>query len=290
MPAKILITGADGMLAADLVPVLRTKGHDVVACGRAQLDVTNAPQARAVIDAEKPKVVIHCAAYTNVDGAEADPDAAYALNRDGAKNVAEACRDAGAAMCYISTDYVFDGTATRPWLADDPTNPLGVYGKSKLAGEQAVAGTLAQHWIVRTSWLYGRGGKNFVDTMRKLAREKDELAVVDDQHGAPTWTVDLAGALDDLVMTVAYGTYHLTGGGETTWCGLTRKIVELEGLPTRVRSITTAELNRPAPRPAYSMLDNGMLKQANLVPLPAWEDSLARYLALMPGPVRATEA
>jgi dTDP-4-dehydrorhamnose reductase len=282
MPAKILVTGANGMLGTDLVPVLRAQGHDVVALGRDRLDVTNGPQVHAVLAAERPRAVIHCAAYTNVDGAETDPDAAYALNRDGAAHVAEACRDVGAFMAYLSTDYVFDGTAKRPWQPDDPTHPLGVYGKSKLAGELAVSGTLAEHWIVRTSWLYGRGGKNFVDTMRKLAREKEELAVVDDQRGSPTWTVDLAEALGQLVMTEAFGTYHLTGSGDTTWCGFTRKIVELEGLPTRIRPITTAELGRPAPRPAYSVLDHGMLKRANLAPLPAWEQSLARYLALVP--------
>lgn len=282
MPTQILVTGANGMLGTDLVPVLRAQGHTVVALGRDRLDVTNGPQVHAVLAAERPQVVIHCAAYTNVDGAEADPDAAYALNRDGARHVAEACHAVGAAMAFISTDYVFDGTADQPWQPDAPTHPLGVYGQSKLAGELAVASTLAAHWIVRTSWLYGRGGKNFVDTMRKLAREKEELAVVDDQRGSPTWTVDLAEALGQLVMTRAYGTYHLTGSGDTTWCGLTRQIIALEGLPTRVRPITTAELGRPAPRPAYSVLDHGMLKNANLAPLPAWEASLARYLALAP--------
>lgn len=277
MPAKILVTGANGMLGTDLVPVLRAQGHDVVACGRDRLDVGDPAQARAVLEAERPDVVIHCAAYTNVDGAEADPAAAFALNRDAARHVAEACKAVGAAMAYVSTDYVFDGSATSPWKADAPTNPLGVYGTSKRDGERAVAEALPQHWIVRTSWLYGRGGKNFVDTMRKLAREKDELAVVDDQRGSPTWTVDLAEALGKLVAGRAYGTYHVTGAGDTTWCGFTRKIVELEGLATKVRPITTAELGRPAPRPAYSVLDPGPLP-----PLPHWEQSLARYLALVP--------
>ena len=282
MPAKVLVTGAGGMLAADLVPVLRAGMHVVTACGRDQLDVTDPDQALAVIGADKPSVVVHCAAYTNVDGAEADPDAAFRVNRDGAANVAEACRAAGAAMVYVSTDYVFDGTGTRPYRTDDPPRPMGVYGQSKLAGELIVRRTLPAHYVVRTSWLYGHGGKNFVDTMRKLGREKPELAVVDDQVGSPTWTVPLAEAIGSLIQTTRFGIYHATGQGTCTWHGLTRKIMELDGLATPVKPITTAELNRPAPRPAYSVLDNASLVEAGVDLLPRWEDSLARYMALMP--------
>ena len=282
MPAKVLVTGSGGMLAADLVPVLRAGMHEVTACDRAQLDVTDAAQARTVIGAARPSVVVHCAAYTNVDGAEADPEAAFLVNRDGAANVAEACRDAGAAMLYVSTDYVFDGTASRPYRVEDPPHPAGVYGQSKLAGELAVRRTLEAHYIVRTSWLYGHGGKNFVDTMRRLGREKPELAVVDDQVGSPTWTVALAEAISQLITTSRFGLYHAAGAGTCTWCGLTRKILELDGLDTPVRPISTAELGRPAPRPAYSVLDTSALLAAGVRPLPPWEESLARYMALMP--------
>lgn len=282
MPAKVLVTGSGGMLAADLVPVLRAGMHEVTACDRAQLDVTDAAQARAVIGAARPSVVVHCAAYTNVDGAEADPEAAFLVNRDGAANVAEACRDAGAAMLYVSTDYVFDGTASRPYRVEDPPHPAGVYGQSKLAGELAVRRTLEAHYVVRTSWLYGHGGKNFVDTMRRLGREKPELAVVDDQVGSPTWTVALAEAISQLITTSRFGLYHATGAGTCTWYGLTRKILELDGLDTPVRPISTAELGRPAPRPAYSVLDTSALLAAGVKPLPRWEESLARYMALMP--------
>lgn len=282
MPAKVLVTGAGGMLAADLVPVLQAARHEVVACGRERLDVRDAQQARAVLEAERPAVVIHCAAYTNVDGAEADPEAAFLVNRDGARHVAAACRAVGAAMVYVSTDYVFDGTAREPYRVDAPPNPLGVYGKSKLAGELAVREALEAHFIVRTSWLYGRGGKNFVDTMRRLGREKPELAVVDDQLGSPTWTQPLAEAIAHLIATTRYGVYHATGQGSCSWCGLTREIMALEGLATPVRPITTAELGRPAPRPLYSVLDNSALAAAGVPLLPRWEESLARYLALAP--------
>lgn len=282
MPAKVLVTGAGGMLAADLVPVLRAAMHDVVPCGRDRLDVLDAQQARAVLLAERPQVVVHCAAYTNVDGAEADPQGALAVNRDGARHVAEACKAVGAAMVYVSTDYVFDGRARMPYRVDDPPNPLGVYGRSKLEGELAVRKALAEHFIVRTSWLYGHGGKNFVDTMRKLGRERPELAVVDDQVGSPTWTRDLAEAIGDLIETTRYGVYHVTGRGTCSWYGLTRKILELEGLATPVHPITTAELGRPAPRPLYSVLDTSKLEEVGIEPLPRWEDSLARYLALVP--------
>lgn len=282
MPAKVLVTGAGGMLAADLVPVLRSGMHTVTAYGRDALDVTDAAQARAVILKDRPSVVVHCAAYTNVDGAEADPDQAFLINRDGAANVAEACREAGSAMVYVSTDYVFDGTGTRPYQTTDTPRPTSVYGQSKLAGELIVRRTLPAHYIVRTSWLYGHGGKNFVDTMRKLGREKPELAVVDDQLGSPTWTVPLAERIGDLIQTTRFGIYHMTGQGTCTWFGLTRKIMELDGLQTPVRPITTAELGRPAPRPAYSVLDNAALVEAGVPLLPTWEDSLARYLALMP--------
>jgi dTDP-4-dehydrorhamnose reductase len=282
MPAKILVTGAGGMLAADLVPVLRSGMHEVVALDRARLDVTDADQVRAVITAERPGVVIHCAAYTNVDGAEADPDTAFRVNRDGARFVAEACQEVGATMVYVSTDYVFDGENDKPWEVDDPPRPLGVYGKSKLEGELAVRRTLPAHFVVRTSWLYGHGGKNFVDTMRKLGREKPELAVVNDQVGSPTWTLPLSEAIAALVATTRYGVYHLTGSGQCTWYDLTKKIMALEGLPTTVKPITTAELGRPAPRPRYSVLSAKALQIPGVTPLPAWEDSLARYLALVP--------
>lgn len=282
MPSKVLVTGAGGMLAADLVPVLRAAMHDVVACGRDRLDVVDAQQVRAVLLAERPQVVVHCAAYTNVDGAEADPQAAFAVNRDGARHVAEACKAVGAAMVYVSTDYVFDGRGSMPYRVDDPPNPLGVYGRSKLEGELAVRKALPEHFVVRTSWLYGHGGKNFVDTMRKLGREKPELAVVDDQIGSPTWTRDLAEAIGDLIETTRFGVYHATGTGTCSWYGLTRKIMELEGLKTPVRPITTAELGRPAPRPLYSVLDCSRLEDAGVEPMPRWEDSVARYMALVP--------
>ena len=278
-PMKVLVTGANGMLGTDLVPILAAHGHAVVACGRDALDVTDAAQAKAVIARERPDVVVHCAAYTNVDGAEADEAAATRLNGEGARHVAEACRAAGAAMVYVSTDYVFDGQGHAPYATDAPVAPLGAYGRSKLAGELAVRETLPAHYVVRTAWLYGRGGKNFVDTMRALGRTKPELAVVADQHGAPTWTVPLAEAIAALIMSGRYGTYHATCQGETTWHALTERIMALEGLQTPVHAITTEQLGRPAPRPRYSVLDTHALAAAGVAPLPRWEDALAAYLA-----------
>lgn len=279
---KILVTGARGMLGQDLVPILQEYGHEVLAYDRAEMDITEAAQVREVFRREKPALVIQCAAYTNVDGAESDAENAFRINALGTQVVALGCQEADVPMVYISTDYVFDGRGDRPILEFDATNPQSVYGKSKLAGEIYVRELLSKFYVVRTSWLYGRHGKNFVDTMRKLGREKPELSVVADQYGSPTWTVALSHALARLIETGKYGVYHATGQGETTWHGFTQKILELEGVKTPVRPITTAELGRPAPRPAYSVLSPMNLKLSGVPLLPPWEESLKAYLALCP--------
>ncbi|MDB5101128.1 MAG: dTDP-4-dehydrorhamnose reductase [Cyanobacteria bacterium RYN_339] len=276
---KILVTGAQGMLGQDLVPLLREYGHTVVGTGHAELDVTDGASVRAALELHRPELVIQSAAYTNVDGCESNRLDAFRVNGLGTRLLAIGCQQLGAPLMYLSTDYVFDGTGDRPYIEIDRTNPQSVYGQSKLAGEQAVQELLNQFFIVRTSWLYGRGGKNFVDTMRTLGREKPELAVVGDQHGSPTWTVALSHALARLIERGIYGTYHVTGQGATTWHDFTRAILAAEGIATPVRPITTAELGRPAPRPAYSVLENLNLQLAGVPLLPSWQESLETYLA-----------
>jgi dTDP-4-dehydrorhamnose reductase len=270
------------MLAADLVPALVAAGHDVVALTRADMDVTAREAVREALARMRPTAVVHTAAYTRVDDAETHAAEAHHVNATGAAVVAEAARDVGAGMLYVSTDYVFDGRSDQPYGVETRPAPLNAYGRSKLAGEQAVRRALEAHWIVRTSWLFGRGGPNFVDTMRRLARQQPALRVVADQVGSPTWTVHLAGTIVALLATGRHGTYHATGGGECTWHGLATRVVALEGLDTPVHAISTAEMPRPAPRPSYSVLDGSALSDAGVAALPPWEEALATYLASNP--------
>lgn len=281
---KIVVTGARGMLGQDLVPILREYGHEVVALGRAELDVTDGAAIRRMLEREVPQLVVQSAAYTNVDGCETNRLEAFSVNAHATRMLAIGCQYLEAPLLYVSTDYVFDGTSTRPYLEADNTNPQSVYGQSKLAGELAVKELLNRFFIVRTSWLYGRHGKNFVETMRKLGREKPELSVVADQVGSPTWTVPLSHAIAQLVERGLYGTYHVTGQGHTSWHGFTEAILAAEGLKTPVRPISTAELGRPAPRPAYSVMENMNLALAGVAPLPSWQESLEAYLALVAQP------
>jgi dTDP-4-dehydrorhamnose reductase len=283
---KILVTGARGMLGQDLVPILREFGHTVVACGRAELDVTDGASVRRVLTDTRPELVIQSAAYTNVDACETNRLEAFRVNAHATRLLAMGCQHLDAPLLYLSTDYVFDGRSERPYLEADTPNPQSVYGQSKLAGERAILELLHQFYIVRTSWLYGQGGKNFVETMRKLGREKPELGVVADQFGSPTWTVPLSIAIAQLIETGQFGIYHATGQGETTWHGFTQAIVAAEGLKTTVKPITTADLGRPAPRPAYSVLENMNLQLAGVPLLPPWQESLQNYLALTPLQVR----
>ena len=282
---RVLISGGRGMLATDLVPALVAAGHTPIAFGHADLDVTRADAVAAATGRHAPDAWINLAAMTAVDDCETQVERAFAINERGARNQAEACRGAGIPLLHVSTDYVFDGRSSRPYPVDAPTEPRSVYGQSKLAGEGAVREAHAAHFIVRTSWLYGRGGKNFVDTMRRLGREKPALVVVNDQVGSPTWTVPLAEGLVTLLATSAFGTYHLAGSGCCTWYDLTCAIMDLEGLTTTVRPTTTAALGRPAPRPAYSVLDCGAAVAVGVAPLPAWQDSLAEYMRSNPASV-----
>ena len=288
-----MVTGAGGALGSDLVARLaagNVPATDTVrAQTRAALDVADADAVREAVHAwaaapgEGPAVLLNAAAYTAVDRAETDAEAAataWAVNAEAPGHLAAACAEVGATMVHVSTDYVLGlpaGGERRPLEPDDPTAPAGVYARSKLAGEQRVRGALpGAHHVVRTAWVYGASGTNFVRTMARLARERETLDVVDDQHGSPTWSADLADGLVALARSSAPpGTRHAAGGGATTWCGLARAVfVELGADPERVRPCDTASFPRPAPRPAWSVLSDASWRAAGLRPLPPWRDAL----------------
>jgi dTDP-4-dehydrorhamnose reductase len=274
---RLLVTGAGGMLGQDVVAAARAAGHDVVGLARAELDVTSAREVHDAVSAARPDAVLNCAAFTDVDGAEAAEERAAAVNGAGAGHVAAAAAAAGALVVHVSTDYVFDGRAHRPYREDDPAAPLGAYGRTKRAGEEAVAAAAPRHAIARTSWLFGPGGRNFVDTMLRLGAEREEVAVVVDQVGLPTYTGHLAAALVDLAEREALGVHHMAGGGEpTSWNGLAREAFAQAGLRCRVRPATTAEMARPAPRPAWSVLG---VTRAGTPRLPDWREGLRAHLA-----------
>ncbi|RDG39758.1 dTDP-4-dehydrorhamnose reductase [Streptomyces corynorhini] len=276
-----LVTGSGGMLGRDLLARLAAEGEPATGLDRAALDITDPAAVRAALRAHEPAVVVNCAAWTAVDDAESQESEALAVNGTGPRVLAEACRESGAVLVQISTDYVFPGDAGTPYAEDAPTGPRGAYGRTKLAGERAVLDTLPERgYVVRTAWLYGAGGGNFVRTMIKLESVKDTLDVVDDQRGQPTWTADLAGLLVRLGRAALAGTaepgiYHGTSGGETSWFGFTREIFRLLGAdPERVLPTDSAAFVRPAPRPAYSVLGHEAWKRAGIEPLRNWRAAL----------------
>ncbi len=276
---RVAVTGATGMLARALLPQLEAAGHEVRALPRAQADVTRFPSLRAALEPFAPQWVVHLAAFTQVDDCERDPDLAFRVNGLGARNAALAAEACGAAVLAISSDYVFDGRANRPYREYDPAAPLSVYGRSKWAGEEAVREVAPRHVIVRSAWLYGAGGANFVDTILRMARHGEPLAVVDDQRGSPTWTHDLARALVLLIAAGQFGTYHCTNGGDCTWHELAVHVVARGGLAVPVESIGSAALARPAARPAYSVLDRGWCEHVTGLSMPHWKDAVERYLS-----------
>ncbi len=264
------------------------KVHAWAGFTRAEFDITDPARVRAVIrDQARPAkvqgglVVVNTAAWTDVDGAESDEAGAYAVNATAPAQLAAACAEVDATLVHISTDYVFDGTADKPYEAADPTGPRSGYGRTKLAGEQAVLALCPSSYVVRTAWVYGASGRNFVRTIAKLARERDTLSVVDDQRGSPTWSVDLAAGLVELAASgAASGVYHCTGGGETTWFGLARAVVDELGMdPAKVKPTTTDAFPRPAARPAYSVLSSRSWSDAGLEPLRPWREALAAAFA-----------
>jgi len=279
---KVLITGCRGQLGKELCRQIEQLNQvrsqfQVVATDHDSLDITDAEQVERVISQEKPEVVINTAAYTKVDACEADERTAFRVNALGARNLAVAAYKIGAKILQVSTDYVFDGTGNTPLREYDPINPLSVYGKSKALGEQMVMTTNPRYYILRTAWLYGDGA-NFIRTILKLASEKEELKVVNDQVGTPTSTVDLAKCILALIQTDYYGIYHGTCEGECTWYDFARRILVVKGIKKRVIPISTKELNLPAKRPAYSVLENFMLKLVGLNTFRNWEEAMTEYL------------
>ena len=275
---KVLITGAGGQLGSALQVSLAA--HEVTALTRAELDITNLEEVRAVAASLRPQVVINCAAYTNVDAAENDEAGAFKLNAEGPRNLAEATAELEIPLVQVSTDYVFDGFGNRPYVESDPPNPLSVYGRSKLSGEQFVASLNPRHYIARTSWLYHHepvNAKNFPKTMLAQAH-KESVKVVQDQQGSPTYALHLAEAIARLIETGSYGVYHLAGSGQTTWFDLTRRLYHLFGVKTSVEPCTTQEFPRPAKRPAYSVL--ATIREPKIL-LPSWEEGLEQFAKAM---------
>ena len=288
-----LVTGAAGMLGRDLTSLLGTRGEEFTAAGRADLDITDAAATLAAVAGVKPDVVVNCAAWTAVDAAEEHEDEALAVNGTGAANLAAACAATGALLVYPSTDYVFDGRASQPYAEDAPTAPDGAYGRTKLAGERAVRIALPDaSYVVRTAWLYGAHGKNFVKTMLRLAGNGTEPGVVADQHGQPTWTADVAQQICALIGTGAPpGIYHATSSGQTTWYGFAAEIFDLyrqqpsaaERARMNPRPIATSDYPTLAKRPAYSVLGHAAWEAAGIEPIGDWKDALHRAFPAIAG-------
>jgi dTDP-4-dehydrorhamnose reductase len=287
---RILVTGAAGMLGHDVLRAGERGGHELIAIDLSELDITDPQAVDAFFGRERPEATINCAAWTDVDGAESKQDLARAVNATGAGNLARAAASIGTPLLHISTDYVFDGAAPlngagreRPYVESDPTGPRSVYGSTKLEGEREVLAASAQHTVVRTAWLYGVDGKNFVDTMLRLASEREAVQVVDDQVGSPTWSGHLAPAVLGLLEREVRGLVHLTGAGSVSWNGFAKEIFRQAEVDCRVEPASSEQMARPAPRPAYSVLAS---ERDDVLPMPPWEDGLAGYLAARNGMMR----
>ena len=281
---KVLVTGAKGQLGHDVAIELEKRGHIAVGVDVADMDITDAAACQRVITACAPDAVIHCAAWTAVDAAEDNEDACRRVNALGTRNIAQVCKALDVKMMYISTDYVFDGQGDTPWQPDcREYAPISVYGKTKLEGEQAVSELLEKFFIVRIAWVFGVNGKNFIRTMLSLGQKYDAIRVVCDQIGTPTYTLDLARLLVDMIETEKYGYYHATNeGGYISWADFAAEIFRQAGMKTVVTPVTTEEYGlSKAARPKNSRLDKSKLAENGFEPLPAWQDALARYLKEM---------
>ncbi|HEY5287749.1 MAG TPA: dTDP-4-dehydrorhamnose reductase [Solirubrobacteraceae bacterium] len=284
---RILLTGAAGMLAHDVRRVGERAGHELILVDLPELDITDEPAVIAFYERERPEATINCAAWTDVDGAESKRESAYAVNAQGVGNLARAAAGIDSPLLHISTDYVFDGTPPldvagrpRPYVESDPTGPRSVYGETKLAGEHQVLAASPAHTVVRTAWLYGIDGPNFVATMLRLADEREAVQVVDDQIGSPTWSGHLAPAIVGLLERQVSGLVHLTGTGSVSWNGFAKEIFRQAELGCRVEAATSAEMARPAPRPAWSAMES---EREDVLPMPDWRDGLAGYMAARVG-------
>lgn len=279
------------MLGNDVRRVAERAGHELILVDLPELDITDAQEVVSFYERERPEATINCAAWTDVDGAESKREAAYAVNADGAGNLARAAAQVDTPLLHISTDYVFDGTApldgqgrARPYLESDPTGPRSVYGETKLAGERQVLAASPSHTVVRTAWLYGVDGPNFVATMLRLAAEREAVQVVDDQVGSPTWSGHLAPAVVGLLERGVGGLVHLTGAGSVSWNGFAREIFRQAEVDCRVEAIPSSQMARPAPRPAFSVLET---EREDVLPMGPWQDGLAGYLAARNGVIHS---
>jgi dTDP-4-dehydrorhamnose reductase len=272
---KVLVTGAGGMLGRDLVSACRRRGDEVVPLSRVELDIVDGPAVDRTLAGHRPDVVVNCAAWTDVDGAESHEAEATRLNSEAAGIVSAAAAEVEAAIVHPSSDYVFDGARRSPYVESDRTNPLSAYGRSKLAGETSVAVANPRHFVVRSSWLFGVGGRNFVETMLHLAGQQSEVLVVSDQVGCPTYTAHLADAITRLVEGETYGVHHLAASGSCSWYEFAQEIFDQSGVECRVMAATTEMLGRDAPRPPYSVLHS---ERADAIELPTWREGLTEYL------------
>ncbi len=279
------------MLGADVRRVGERAGHELILVDLPELDITNEQAVVAFYERERPEATINCAAWTDVDGAETHREAAHAVNAEGAGNLARAAATIGTPLLHISTDYVFDGSAPldsggqpRPYVESDPVGPQSVYGETKLAGERQVLAASTSHTVVRTAWLYGVDGPNFVATMLRLAGERETVQVVDDQIGSPTWSGHLAPAIVGLLERGVAGLVHVTGAGSVSWNGFAKEIFRQAEVDCQVEAISSSQMARPAPRPAFSVLDS---EREDVLPMGPWQDGLAGYLAAMAGVTRS---
>jgi dTDP-4-dehydrorhamnose reductase len=272
---KVLIFGSTGLLGKDLMR--QWSGEEIVGLGSRDVDIRDAAAVRKIVTQHHPEWIVLAAAYTDVDGCESNQERAFFVNRDGAVHVAEAAKDAGAKLLFVSSDYVFDGKKGSAYEIEDTRNPQSVYGRTKAEAEVRLLEVLPECCIARTSWLFGAGGKCFPDTILKLAASRPVLDVVDDQRGSPTYSADLARSIAELCHKDAHGIVHVTNAGECSWFEFAREIVSVAGLATHVRPTTSEKMARPAPRPAYSVLSATSLHRYGIV-MPGWQDALARYL------------
>ncbi|MDR2966336.1 MAG: dTDP-4-dehydrorhamnose reductase [Methanobacteriaceae archaeon] len=278
---KILITGYKGMLGSDLVNILKNEDqHELILTDVEELDITNIEELREMFKKEKPEMIINVAAYTDVDGCETNRELAYNVNSIGPKNLAIVSNEIGAKLLHISTDYVFSGNNTIPYIEEDKTDPQSYYGLTKLQAEEFIKETMKNYFIIRTAWLYGINGKNFVKTMLNLAKDNLEISVVNDQRGSPTFTCDLASAICELIKTDKYGIYHVTNANDCTWYDFAKNIFELANIDVKVKAIATEKYPTPAKRPKYSVLSHEKWNNSGFKPLRNYKDALNDYIKL----------
>jgi dTDP-4-dehydrorhamnose reductase len=277
---KVLIIGSEGMLGHDLVDILSCE-NEVKTTTIDTLDITNIDKTIEIVKEINPDVVVHTAAFTDVDGSEANPDLAYKVNALGTRNVAVACKETDSAMVYICTDYVFDGLKGTSYYEYDQTNPLSVYGKTKHIGEVFIRDNLNKFYIVRSSWLYGIHGPNFITTMLNLAENNKQISVVNDQIGSPTYTVDLSKAIAKLIKKPVFGIYHITNSDSCSWYEFAREIFEIAGIEVELTPVTTEEFPRPAPRPKFSVLENYNWKLEGFPEIQSYKTAMRQYMKLL---------